>query len=201
MLARDRGQPLPLDRLPGAGLAGRLDGPARGRALRRGRAAIGDRLEPDRRRALGDDDVHAVRPARTRRPGRATPASATPTPASSTWPATRPTSRTRSSSARCWRRPTSSGSSGCRAATIFQGEQGLDQMAFMRPSPDLSHYATPVHGLYLCGAGTHPGGGVMAAAGHNAARRILRDRRVGRLRGQLRRRAGRRAVVPAVVPN
>ena len=61
--------------------------------------------------------------------------------------------------------------------SIFQGEQGLDQMAFMRPSPLLAQYATPVHGLYLCGAGTHPGGGVMAASGHNAAQRIIRDRR------------------------
>ncbi len=65
--------------------------------------------------------------------------------------------------------------------SIFQGEQGLDQMAFMRPSPLLAQYATPVEGLYLCGAGTHPGGGVMAAAGHNAAGRILRDRRRSRL--------------------
>jgi phytoene dehydrogenase-like protein len=65
--------------------------------------------------------------------------------------------------------------------SIFQGEQGLDQMAFMRPSPLLSQYATPVEGLYVCGAGTHPGGGVMAAAGHNAAKRILRDRRRSRL--------------------
>jgi phytoene dehydrogenase-like protein len=65
--------------------------------------------------------------------------------------------------------------------SIFQGEQGLDQMAFMRPSPLLAQYATPVEGLYLCGAGTHPGGGVMAAAGHNAAKRILRDRRRTRL--------------------
>jgi phytoene dehydrogenase-like protein len=66
--------------------------------------------------------------------------------------------------------------------SIFQGEQDLAQMAFMRPSPLLANYSTPVHGLYLCGAGTHPGGGVMAASGHNAARRILRDRRFGRLR-------------------
>jgi phytoene dehydrogenase-like protein len=65
--------------------------------------------------------------------------------------------------------------------SIFQGEQGLDQMAFMRPSPLLAQYATPVDGLYLCGAGTHPGGGVMAAAGHNAAKRVLRDRRRSRL--------------------
>jgi phytoene dehydrogenase-like protein len=61
--------------------------------------------------------------------------------------------------------------------SIFQGEQGLEQMAFMRPSPALAQYATPVDGLYLCGAGTHPGGGVMAAGGHNAAQRILKDRR------------------------
>ncbi len=54
---------------------------------------------------------------------------------------------------------------GLVGGSIFQGEQGLDQMAFMRPSPLLSRYATPVHGLYLCGAGTHPGGGVIAAAG------------------------------------
>jgi phytoene dehydrogenase-like protein len=67
--------------------------------------------------------------------------------------------------------------------SIFQGEQGLDQMAFMRPSPLLSQYATPVHGLYLCGAGTHPGGGVMAASGHNAAQRILKDRRGRGARG------------------
>jgi phytoene dehydrogenase-like protein len=66
---------------------------------------------------------------------------------------------------------------GLVGGSIFQGEQGLDQMAFMRPSPLLSRYATPVHGLYLCGAGTHPGGGVIAAAGHNAAQRVLRDRR------------------------
>ena len=79
---------------------------------------------------------------------------------------------------------------GLQGGSIFQGEQGLDQMAFMRPIPELSHYSTPVNGLYLCGAGTHPGGGVMAAAGHNAAKRILRDRRGGALRRRLRVRAG-----------
>jgi phytoene dehydrogenase-like protein len=65
---------------------------------------------------------------------------------------------------------------GLTGGSIFQGEQGLDQMAFMRPSPLLAQYATPVDGLYLCGAGTHPGGGVMGACGHNAARRVLKDR-------------------------
>jgi len=71
--------------------------------------------------------------------------------------------------------------------SIFQGEQDIAQMAFMRPSPTLAQYATPLHGLYLCGAGTHPGGGVMAASGHNAAQRILKDRDGGPLRRRLRR--------------
>jgi phytoene dehydrogenase-like protein len=71
---------------------------------------------------------------------------------------------------------------GLEGGSIFQGEQGLDQMAFMRPTPALARYATPVHGLYLCGAGTHPGGGVIAAAGHNAAQRALKDLRAGRPR-------------------
>jgi phytoene dehydrogenase-like protein len=75
---------------------------------------------------------------------------------------------------------------GLTGGSIFQGEQGLDQMAFMRPSPLLAGYATPVHGLYLCGAGTHPGGGVMAASGHNAAKRILRDGRFNKLRRRVR---------------
>jgi len=79
---------------------------------------------------------------------------------------------------------------GLQDGSIFQGEQGLDQMAFMRPCPELAHYGTPVRGLYLCGAGTHPGGGVMAAAGHNAAQRILKDR--SGIRGRLRRRRAAR---------
>ena len=66
---------------------------------------------------------------------------------------------------------------GLIGGSIFQGEQGLDQMAFMRPSPALAQYATPLDGLYLCGAGTHPGGGVMALGGHNAAKR-MHDQRV-----------------------
>jgi phytoene dehydrogenase-like protein len=75
---------------------------------------------------------------------------------------------------------------GLEGGSIFQGEQGLDQMAFMRPTPELARYATPVHGLYLCGAGTHPGGGVIAASGHNAAHRALRDLRAERTRTRLR---------------
>jgi phytoene dehydrogenase-like protein len=71
---------------------------------------------------------------------------------------------------------------GLDGGSIFQGEQGLDQMAFMRPCPEMAQYATPVDGLYLCGAGTHPGGGVMGVAGHNAAKRVLADQRRTRLR-------------------
>jgi phytoene dehydrogenase-like protein len=77
---------------------------------------------------------------------------------------------------------------GLRGGSIFHGEQDLAQLAFMRPSPALARYATPVGGLYLCGAGTHPGGGVMAASGHNAAMRVLADRRRERVRRRLRRR-------------
>ncbi len=69
---------------------------------------------------------------------------------------------------------------GLQGGSIFQGEQGLDQMAFMRPHPEMAQYATPVRGLYLCGAGTHPGGGVTGCSGHNAAQRILKDRRRAR---------------------
>jgi phytoene dehydrogenase-like protein len=75
---------------------------------------------------------------------------------------------------------------GLVGGSIFQGEQGLDQMAFMRPSPALAQYATPVDGLYLCGAGTHPGGGVMALGGHNAAHRVLHDQRFKRVRRRVR---------------
>ena len=75
---------------------------------------------------------------------------------------------------------------GLVGGSIFQGEQGLDQMAFMRPTPALAQYATPVDGLYLCGAGTHPGGGVMALGGHNAAHRVLHDQRWRRARRRVR---------------
>jgi phytoene dehydrogenase-like protein len=78
---------------------------------------------------------------------------------------------------------------GLVGGSIFQGEQGLDQMAFMRPAPALAQYATPVDGLYLCGAGTHPGGGVMGASGHNAAMRVLADRRRATVKRRLLRRA------------
>jgi phytoene dehydrogenase-like protein len=51
---------------------------------------------------------------------------------------------------------------------------GFDQFFFIRPLPGAAQYRTPVDGLYLCGAGCHPGGGVMGIAGRNAARQVLR---------------------------
>lgn len=57
---------------------------------------------------------------------------------------------------------------------IYHGEMTLDQLFFMRPVPGASRYGTPVPGLWQCGSGTHPGGGVTGAPGRNAAREILR---------------------------
>lgn len=53
------------------------------------------------------------------------------------------------------------------------GELAIDQMFMMRPVHGTAQYQTPIDGLYLCGAGAHPGGGVMGAAGHNAAKTII----------------------------
>jgi phytoene dehydrogenase-like protein len=58
---------------------------------------------------------------------------------------------------------------------IFHGELSLDQLFFLRPVPGWARYRTPVRGLYLCGSGVHPGGGIMAAPGRNAARAVLED--------------------------
>jgi len=55
------------------------------------------------------------------------------------------------------------------------GELALDKFLMVRPVPGAAQYATPVAGLYLCGAGSHPGGGIMGTAGRNAARRILAE--------------------------
>ncbi|MBT6037419.1 MAG: NAD(P)/FAD-dependent oxidoreductase, partial [Kordiimonadaceae bacterium] len=54
------------------------------------------------------------------------------------------------------------------------GELTLDQMLMLRPVPEASRYALPLDGMYICGAGAHPGGGVMGAAGRNAAQAILK---------------------------
>jgi phytoene dehydrogenase-like protein len=57
---------------------------------------------------------------------------------------------------------------------IFQGAMSLHQLFAFRPVPGFADYRTPIRGLYLCGSAAHPGGGVMGAAGLNAAREILR---------------------------
>jgi phytoene dehydrogenase-like protein len=62
---------------------------------------------------------------------------------------------------------------GITEGNIFHGDISLGQMFFMRPLPGWAHYKTPISGLYLCGAGTHPGGGVTGAPGYNAARIVL----------------------------
>ena len=59
----------------------------------------------------------------------------------------------------------------------MHGAMGLDQIFSARPMVGYADYRTPLKGLYLCGAGAHPGGGVSGAPGHNAAREILRDRK------------------------
>ncbi|MDQ6620203.1 MAG: NAD(P)/FAD-dependent oxidoreductase [Pseudomonadota bacterium] len=60
---------------------------------------------------------------------------------------------------------------------IFHGALSLDQLFSARPVLGNADYRTPVRGLYMCGSGTHPGGGVTGVPGHNAAREILRDAR------------------------
>jgi phytoene dehydrogenase-like protein len=62
---------------------------------------------------------------------------------------------------------------------IFHGQMYLDQLFGARPLPALASYRTPIEGYYLCGAGTHPGGGVMGASGHNAAKVMLADSGAG----------------------
>jgi len=62
---------------------------------------------------------------------------------------------------------------GLSEGNIFQGELALQQMFFLRPAAAWARYRTPIRDLYLCGAGTHPGGGVMGASGRNAAQAIL----------------------------
>ena len=64
---------------------------------------------------------------------------------------------------------------GLSGGHIFHGEHALDQLYAMRPVLGWAQHRTPVAGLYLCGAGTHPGGGVTGAPGAHAARVVLRD--------------------------
>jgi len=71
---------------------------------------------------------------------------------------------------------------GLLGGDISHGAMSLDQMFSARPMLGYGNYRGPLKGLYMCSAGTHPGGGVTGAPGHNAAREVLADFRRGRLR-------------------
>ncbi|MCU0495519.1 MAG: NAD(P)/FAD-dependent oxidoreductase [Chloroflexaceae bacterium] len=64
---------------------------------------------------------------------------------------------------------------GLPRGNVMHVEMSFDQMFFFRPLPELAQYRTPIKGLYLTGASTHPGGGVFGASGYNTARTVLRD--------------------------
>lgn len=72
---------------------------------------------------------------------------------------------------------------GLTEGNIFHGDLRLEQLFFMRPVSGWSQYRMPIAGLYLCGAGAHPGGGVTGAPGHNAAHQVLRDWKIVRRKG------------------
>jgi len=69
---------------------------------------------------------------------------------------------------------------GLTEGNIFHGDLNLEQLFFMRPVAGWSQYRMPIVGLYLCGAGAHPGGGVTGAPGRNAAHQAMRDWKRGR---------------------
>ena len=85
-------------------------------------------------------------------------------------------SATRCGPRNCWCRRIWEAEFGVRGGHWHHGEIGLDQALFTRPVPGANHYAVPVPGLYLCGASSHPGGGVLGLAGRNAARRIVDEK-------------------------
>lgn len=68
---------------------------------------------------------------------------------------------------------------GLTGGHLYHAELGLDQIFFMRPMPGWARYHTPIKNLYLCGSGTHPGGGVTGLPGYYAAKEILKSRRRG----------------------
>ncbi|XP_027189510.1 uncharacterized protein [Cicer arietinum] len=64
---------------------------------------------------------------------------------------------------------------GLTGGNIFHGAMGMDSLFLMRPVKGWSNHKTPIRNLYLCGSGSHPGGGVMGAPGRNAARVVLQE--------------------------
>ena len=83
---------------------------------------------------------------------------------------------------------------------IFQASMvGLDQLMDARPLWECGHYRTPIANYYMCGAGTHPGGGVTGAPGHNAAMRILADAKGEQDVRQVRTRAGGKTIIDSIM--
>ena len=70
---------------------------------------------------------------------------------------------------------------GLTGGHIHHGEQSLDQFFTFRPLLGYAQYRTPLNRLYLCGAGTHPGGGITGLNGANAAREVLKDVKSGKI--------------------
>ena len=77
---------------------------------------------------------------------------------------------------------------GLIGGNIFQGEMSLDQLFSFRATPELAGYKTPVDGLYHCGSGTHPGGGVMGIPGLNASKVVVSDHKNAERRRRIRER-------------
>lgn len=69
-------------------------------------------------------------------------------------------------------------SMGLTEGNIFQGELSLEQLLFQRPIPGYAKYKTPIHNLWMCGSGTHPGGGIMGSGGELAAKSILKSKTI-----------------------
>ena len=67
---------------------------------------------------------------------------------------------------------------GLTEGNIFQGELSLEQLLFQRPLSGFAKYKTPIHNLWMCGSGTHPGGGIMGSGGELAAKSILKTKMV-----------------------
>jgi len=78
---------------------------------------------------------------------------------------------------------------GIHGGHALHGDMAFDQLFTLRPVRGWAEYRTPIEGLWLCGAGTHPGGGVTGANGHNCAREVLKEARGGRVRRLLARRS------------
>ena len=168
------------------GAVARLYGPGLYQRAHRGLGARADHrdadpLDPRRqpgagRAAMSRACSASISPTRSKAAG-IRGARKRPTISSPRSTATRRASPPRCSAGSLCRRSTSSAASASIGGDIFHGKIGLDQLFSARPMLGYADYRMPLPGLYLCGAGAHPGGGVTGAPGHNAAQAVLADRR------------------------